>query len=381
MPADGRVGVVRSIGGVLVPRRRNELEHVQVNSFRAILAATLLVAVASPVLAAEGPVTVNVENYARAETDMQIGRMLKMAGGVNKLIHNREPTPLDKQLVIRMNRDTLYSFAIVDISKGATVTMPEAGERYMSLMVVNNDGYINKVYQGGGTYKLTMEEFDTPYVVLAVRTLVNASDDADVKAATAVQDKMKIEAASAKPFVMPNYDMDSYNATYKPLLELSKGLPDTHKTFGKKADVDPVRFLLGSAFGWGGLPVEREQHFRQAEQGRLLHRKFRRLRGQARQLLTSHRGLELRSALVSTARGDPQRRMDFSATAASEAVAESASDLEGWGNRTLLPALEEKLGENHAMSALGQKRTWERASRMSALPPKADIRPGALNVR
>ena len=29
-----------------------------------------------------------------------------------------------------------------------------------------------------------------------------------------------------------------------------------HKMFGKKEDVDPVRFLLGSAFGWGGLPIE-----------------------------------------------------------------------------------------------------------------------------
>ena len=50
--------------------------------------------------------------------------------------------------------------------------------------------------------------------------------------------------------------MDSYKATYEPLLELSKGVGDTHKMFGKKEDVDPVRFLLGSAFGWGGLPIE-----------------------------------------------------------------------------------------------------------------------------
>jgi len=232
------------------------LEHVQANAFGAVLAAALLMVTTSPLLAAEETVTVNVDNFPHAETDMQIGRMLKQAGGVNKWTHNREPTPLDKQNVIRMNRDTLYSFAIVDISKGATVTMPEAGDRYMSLMTVNNDGYTNKVYQGGGTYELSMEEFDTPYLVLAVRTLVNASDDADVKAANALQDKMKIEAASAKPFTMPNYDMDSYNATYKPLLELSKGVPDTHKMFGKKEDVDPVRFLLGSAFGWGGLPIE-----------------------------------------------------------------------------------------------------------------------------
>jgi len=199
-------------------------------------------------------VVVNVDNYARAETDMQIGRMLKATGGVNKWNHNKTPTPLDKQNVIRMNRDTLYSFALVDISKDATVILPDTGKRYMSMMVVNNDGYINKVFHGGGAHKLTMKEFDTPYVVLAVRTLANASDQADVKTANALQDKMEIEAASAEPFVMPDYDMDSYNATYKPLLELSKGMPDSRRTFGSKADVDPVRFLIGSAYGWGGLP-------------------------------------------------------------------------------------------------------------------------------
>lgn len=206
--------------------------------------------------AADTTITVNVDNYARSETDMQIDRMLKMEKSVNKWTHNRLPTPLDKQTVIRMNRDTLYSFATVDISKGATITMPDAGKRYMTLMVINNDGYINKVFHGGGTYKLTMKEFNTHYVVLGVRTLVKATDDADIKAANALQDKMKIDAASAKPFVMPKYDMKSYNATYKPLLELSKGVPDTRKMFGKKADVDPVRFLIGSAFGWGGLPIE-----------------------------------------------------------------------------------------------------------------------------
>lgn len=206
--------------------------------------------------AADAPIKVNVDNYARSETDMQIDRMLKMEKGVNKWTHNRLPTPLDKQTVIRMNRDTLYSFATVDISKGATITMPDAGKRYMTLMVINNDGYINKVFHGGGTYKLTMKEFNTHYVVLGVRTLVKSTDDADIKAANALQDKMKIDAASAKPFVMPKYDMKSYNATYKPLLELSKGVPDTRKMFGKKTDVDPVRFILGSAFGWGGLPIE-----------------------------------------------------------------------------------------------------------------------------
>lgn len=210
--------------------------------------------------AAGEAIVVNVDNFARAETDMQIQRMLQLTKGVNKWGHNRLPTPLDQQNVIRMNRDTLYSFALVDISEGATFTTPDVGNRYLSVMVVNNDGYINKVFHGGGTFKLTMKEFDTPYVILAARLLVNASDKKDIEAANGLQDKMKIEAASAKPWTMPNYNMESYKATYEPLLQLAKGLVDTKNTFGSREEVDPVRFLLGSAFGWGGLP-EKEAYY------------------------------------------------------------------------------------------------------------------------
>jgi hypothetical protein len=199
-------------------------------------------------------VTVNIDNFVRAETAAQIDRTLKMTGGVNKWGHNRQPTPLDRQNVIRMNRDTLYSFTIVDISKGATLTLPDPGKRYMSLMVVNEDHYINKVFHKGGTYKLTMKEFDTPYVILAGRTLANPVEPEDVRAANALQDQMKIEAASAKPYTHPNYDKASYEATYKPLLELSQGLPDARHTFGTKSEVTETRHLLGTAFGFGGLP-------------------------------------------------------------------------------------------------------------------------------
>jgi hypothetical protein len=177
-----------------------------------------------------------------------------MSQGVNKWWHLYEPVPLDKQTVIRMNRDTLYSSAIVDISEGATLTLPDAGERYMSVMVVNEDHYINKIYHKGGTYKLTMKEFGTPYVSISVRTLANPLDPEDIKKANALQNQLKIEAASAKPYTHPNYDKASYETTYKLLLELSKGIPDTKHMFGKKEEVTETRHILGAAFGWGGLP-------------------------------------------------------------------------------------------------------------------------------
>ena len=229
---------------------------IQNNMLRSIKIAMLLVCGSltfGQSAIADDMVAVNIDNFVRAETATQIDRSLKMAD-LNKWGHFYQPTPLDKQNVIRMNRDTLYSFAIVDISKGATLTLPNPGKRYMSLMVVNEDHYINKTFHKGGTYKLTMKEFDTPYIILVGRILANPVDPEDIKEANALQDQMKIEAVSAKPYTHPNYDKASYESTYKALLELSKGMPDSKFTFGKKEEVTETRHLLGTAFGWGGLP-------------------------------------------------------------------------------------------------------------------------------
>jgi hypothetical protein len=69
-------------------------------------------------------VKVTSETYIRAETDRQFSIVAKMAGGVNRLYHFRSVTPLDQQNVVRMNRDTLYSMAVVDTANGATIESP-----------------------------------------------------------------------------------------------------------------------------------------------------------------------------------------------------------------------------------------------------------------
>ena len=66
---------------------------------------------------------------------------------------------------------------------------------------------------------------------------------------------MKIEAASATPYTHPNYDENSYKATYKSLIALSRGISDTRRTFGKKEEVSEVRHLLATAWAWGGVPI------------------------------------------------------------------------------------------------------------------------------
>jgi hypothetical protein len=80
-----------------------------------------------------------------------------------------------------------------------------------------------------------------------------ASGD-DVTAVNALQDGFAIEAASSKPFEAPEYDAASLDATRKAILELARGLRGFDHAFGTRHDVDPVRHLLGTAAGWGGLP-------------------------------------------------------------------------------------------------------------------------------
>jgi hypothetical protein len=51
--------------------------------------------------------------------------------------------------------------------------MPEANGRYQTAMIVDQDHCINQVFDSPGRYELSFDELDTPYVLVAVRTLVD----------------------------------------------------------------------------------------------------------------------------------------------------------------------------------------------------------------
>lgn len=197
---------------------------------------------------------VNVDNFARAETHRMMADLQRDAGGINRFAHNRAPASVEQQTVIRMNRDTLYSFAVVDVSAGATLTVPDAGKRYLSVMVVNEDHYINRVFHEAGRYRLTAEDLGSPYVVIAARTLVDPQDPHDLTAVAAVQDQLALEAMADRPFVMPDYETESLDRTRNALLSLAADMTSFAGSFGRQEDVDPVHHLISSAAGWGGLP-------------------------------------------------------------------------------------------------------------------------------
>lgn len=199
-------------------------------------------------------VPVTADNFNRAESDLYFAATVK-DGGFGKFLHRREPTGLDQQTVIRMNRDTLYSMAIFDLDASpVTITLPDAGTRFMSMQIINEDQYSPIVVYKSGSYTLTREQIGTRYVGVAIRTLVNPEDPKDVEQVHALQDAIQVEQASPGRFEIPNWDQESQKKVRDALLVLATTLPDTRNMFGTKDQVDPVRFLIGSAMGWGANP-------------------------------------------------------------------------------------------------------------------------------
>lgn len=199
-------------------------------------------------------VLVTADNFIRAESDLYFSSMVK-DGAFGKFLHRREPAEIDNQTVIRLNRDTLYSSAVFDLDAApVTITLPDAGKRFMSLMVVNEDHYVSAVVYGAGSHTFTRNKVGTRYVVIAIRTFVNPADPADVKQVHALQDAIQVTQKRLGSFEVQQWDAVSQKKVRDALLVLASTVMDFKKAFGTKDQVDPIRHLIGTAAGWGGNP-------------------------------------------------------------------------------------------------------------------------------
>ena len=265
--------------------------------------------------------TVTAETYIRAETDRSFHNIVQLNGGaINTSYYFRGPTPLDKQTVVRMNKDTLYSGAIVDTSGGATVTLPQVPDgRYMSILLVDNDHFSPEVFYAPGVHELPK---DTKYLGVFVRTqLFNPDDPAEIALVNTLQDQVIVNAKSADPLPAPKwqpasltalterYEKDSLQySSWKgmmgprqgrrdnppycrggglgPLSRMGRDLPELQRR-GRleglpEGDLCRARkqvLLVDHSVWRGRLHEEREQHAqrrqRQAQRRRHVHRLFR----------------------------------------------------------------------------------------------------------
>lgn len=206
--------------------------------------------------------SVNVLNFVRAESDNQFRGYAEKAGGVGKFLHMREPYSVKNQTTIRGNRDTLYSIGVFDLTTPVTITKPESPDRFQSMQRINQDHSIFPTEHGSGTFTFSQKEIGTRYLFVLFRTFADPNDPEDMKAAHALQDQIKVEQKDRGKLELPDWDFEgTLVETRQTIGELAKPFSDTSDWFGEVGEVDPIKHLLGAAWGWGANTKEAAMYF------------------------------------------------------------------------------------------------------------------------
>jgi hypothetical protein len=218
-------------------------------------APTLQPAALGGAAAASAGEKVTPANYIRAETDRSFNNIAAMAKGVNKLFHFRAPTPLDRQTVVRMNKDTLYTTGVIDTAGGTTITLPEAPKgRYIALLVIDNDHYAPAVFQGVGPHRLPT---DTKHVTVAIRIqLFNPDDPQEVALVNRLQDQIRLDAKSADPLPPMRWDAASLKDLTEQYERESRKFPSWKGMMGPRGTVDESTRHFAAAAAWGLYPEQ-----------------------------------------------------------------------------------------------------------------------------
>ena len=205
---------------------------------------------------ADGKVIVTPDNFIRAESNVYMAAQRK-DGAFGQFKHTREVAPVDKQLIVRLNRDTIYSSGVFDLDAGpVTITLPDAGSRFLSALLINEDHFNPRVFYGAGTHVVTRQDVGTRYVMVAVRMFVDPSDPRDLQHANALQDAITAsQPGGPGMFEIPNWDPVSQKKVRDALTAVSDTLPDLRYAAGPDSSaVDPVRRVAAAASGWGLNP-------------------------------------------------------------------------------------------------------------------------------
>lgn len=206
---------------------------------------------------ADNGVVVTPETYPTLETARQL-LLTQSKVGVNTLLHKRVLTPTDTQPVVRMNRDTYYSMATVDVSKGATITMPEIPEgKYMSVQPVTEDHRIQMMQYGAGTFELSTHTGSYLGLIIRLDSTFSLGE------AKKIQDQMKLVAKSNERFTATPVNEESFNDVENalkakmPALVKSDGIYALRGMFTDPRDdsnefYTDDKYQIGCALGWGG---------------------------------------------------------------------------------------------------------------------------------
>jgi hypothetical protein len=220
--------------------------------------ATVSLAVVSSVASAQTSASqttlVTVENYNRAQTDVNFAGVVKN-GGFGKFRHGRErssrPTghcPAQPRHVVFV-RDCRPRCRTGDdyTARPTQAIHGDAGRQSGSI----HPGHL--LWRGHS--HPDSRDGCTRYAIVVVRFFVDFSNEEDVRQVHALQDEIRFSQKRPGTFEVPYWDEASLKKLQAALQQLRTTLSDTQRMFGaNEKQVDPVKHLIGSAMLWGGTP-------------------------------------------------------------------------------------------------------------------------------
>lgn len=230
-----------------------------------VLAAPIAVALAAPACAdiAEGfdvttPADFGVSDYVYkiSESDFNFKRSLAKAP-VNEWAYQSDLSRVETQQVIRENQDGIYASAVVDISEGATFTVP-AGDHYQIIQVIDMQNYVAGVVYAGESLTITTDDVTYgDHVYLNMRVPILTEEKGGIEETLRLQKLATIEANSSNPYETPDLvlPLEKTEEIRAALIQdvKSGALTHTRQVNGTPYSSRPQDHLYGTAYGWGGL--------------------------------------------------------------------------------------------------------------------------------
>jgi hypothetical protein len=191
-------------------------------------------------------ILVDRSNYQQAEVARNFNRWAEN-GANNKLMHMTDVTPSGPAPTVRMNRDSLYSAAILDTSTGiASVTLPE-GDLYQSVLMVDTEGYAREFILVPGTHLVPT---DTQFIWVLVRTGLEKG----LEEARRMQSLITVQGMGAGKYSTPVFDPDSLATLTRELIDEAINDDDGDLYYGDyPGQVDEIQRLRSTASGFGGM--------------------------------------------------------------------------------------------------------------------------------
>ena len=192
-------------------------------------------------------IPVTEKNFTDAEAEYNFLKW-KNKDAMNKLFHLTQLTPAGVMPTIRMNRDTLYSAALIDASNGFKVHMPDQGI-FTSVLVIDQKGYSQECIWAPGTHKITIDKTNGDFVWLLFRIGLEEG----IGKAREAQKTVAISDMGKKVWAPKSYDKAQYQKLHDTYMHeaIDSGM---FLQYGYNASrIDMKTKSLSDAAGWGGM--------------------------------------------------------------------------------------------------------------------------------